>query len=219
MPRFQCAVMAGGWQSICLSGWYRGYLARNKAQQVITHTYRPWFLHPPVDHIDFNRKVIITHNAGHSVIFIQLGEPLFQFFVDRKDESCSWLLFFFFLFISLMRIPFQGVFPASFVHLKEVIIEKQGWVELKCLHLFPKVDFYLFVFFNLLCFMYFMCAWPQRWGGGGACRDAAGEGGDHHTEGVGKHMEAALCGKKKQTGKNPPCVCDCLCVSVCLSGC
>lgn len=45
--------------------------------------------------------------------------------------------------------------------------------------------------------------WLQRWGGSDVCRDALGEGGDHHTEGMGKHMEAALCGKI--TGKNSLC--------------
>lgn len=34
----------------------------------------------------------------------------------------------------------------------------------------------------------------QRRGGGDVSGDALGEGGDHHAEGVGQHMEAAFCG-------------------------
>lgn len=36
--------------------------------------------------------------------------------------------------------------------------------------------------------------WQQRRGGGDVSGDALGEGGDHHPEGVGQHMEAAFCG-------------------------
>lgn len=41
----------------------------------------------------------------------------------------------------------------------------------------------------------FSCIRLQRRGAGNSCRNALGEGGDHHAERVGEHMEAALCGK------------------------
>lgn len=41
----------------------------------------------------------------------------------------------------------------------------------------------------------FSCIRLQRRGTGNSCRNAPGEGGDHHAEGVGEYMEAALCGK------------------------
>lgn len=41
----------------------------------------------------------------------------------------------------------------------------------------------------------FSCIRPQRRGARNSCRNALGKGGDHHAEGVGEHMEAALCGK------------------------
>lgn len=84
----------------------------------------------------------------------------------------------------------QGVFPASFVHLKEVVIEKRGLVEWKVFISLQKL--LLLIYFSL-----YASVRLQKWGGGDVSRDAPGEGGDHHTEGVGKHMEAALCGKKK----------------------
>lgn len=40
----------------------------------------------------------------------------------------------------------------------------------------------------------FSCIRPQRRGARNSCRNALGEGGDHHAEGVGQHLEAALCG-------------------------
>lgn len=101
---------------ILLSGWYRGYLARNKAQQVRTHSYMT-----TQHHMDFTGKVI-KHDVQANYMLFDLG-IIFSSFVFRKGLSCylSYLLF-----ISPTHIPFQGVFPASFVHLKEVIIEKRG---------------------------------------------------------------------------------------------
>lgn len=101
---------------ILLSGWYRGYLARNKAQQVRTHSYMT-----TQHHMDFTGKVI-KHDAQANYMLFDLG-IIFSSFVFRKGLSCYLS---FFLFISTTHIPFQGVFPASFVHLKEVIIEKRG---------------------------------------------------------------------------------------------
>uniref|UniRef100_A0A8C4HT67 Dedicator of cytokinesis 2 n=1 Tax=Dicentrarchus labrax TaxID=13489 RepID=A0A8C4HT67_DICLA len=57
---------------------------------------------------------------------VHIQEIFFSTFMNRKSESYCCL----FLFISPTHIPFQGVFPASFVHLKEVIIEKRGDEEL-----------------------------------------------------------------------------------------
>lgn len=34
----------------------------------------------------------------------------------------------------------------------------------------------------------------QKGGGGALSGDAPGEGGDHHPQGVGQHLEAAVCG-------------------------
>lgn len=64
-------------------------------------------------------------------------------------------------------------------------------MNLRSLHLIPKIMF--FEYFVIFCVLY-VCL--QRRGGCAVCRDALGERGDHHFEGVGKHMEAALRGKK-----------------------
>lgn len=65
--------------NVCLSGWYKGYLARDKAQQVNLMNI---MLH-------FDQDVIVTMSF------------------------CLYILL-------------QGVFPANFVHLKDVVIGKQG---------------------------------------------------------------------------------------------
>uniref|UniRef100_A0A8C2Z1P9 Dedicator of cytokinesis 2 n=1 Tax=Cyclopterus lumpus TaxID=8103 RepID=A0A8C2Z1P9_CYCLU len=61
---------------------------------------------------------------GETQLSLEVGDAVqIQEVCDGKVKATTDKLF---PLISLLHIPLQGAFPASFVHLKEVVIEKQG---------------------------------------------------------------------------------------------
>lgn len=59
-----------------------------------------------------------------------------------------------------------------------------------------------------------LCVRLQRSPSGVACRDAPGERGDHHTQGVGNDMEAALCGMNLTLKQHYLCIWLCVLVNL-----